>query len=120
DVDVERDQCLATPEQTQPTQPCFLGGLSPGDAHDVDIAIGVPSRLEPTLELTMVNEGHALPVGRNDPRRTGQVPWPTGAMGTVGMGLDQLANSSDRLPFVRVTLNVAVEEQEKVVTGHCK
>ena len=82
-VDVEVDRSI---EGAQRGEPRLLGGLTQRGGRHGGFAVGVPTRLQPLLELRVEEHEHSPTSLLHHDRRTGEVPLETGSMEGVGMG----------------------------------
>ena len=66
----------------------FLPGLAQGRAGQVAVAVGVPARLQPAIELAVVGEQRAPAIGADQPRGSGEMALqPLAAVGIRARGL---------------------------------
>lgn len=84
-VDVDRRS-----HHRQIFEPGLFGGLSPGDPSEIGIAIGVTTRLEPTLQLGVEQQQARTSTRINDERRAGEMSRPTGSIRNIAVSVDQL------------------------------
>ncbi len=52
----------------------FLFGFTQRHPRQIGVTVGMPAELQPPVELAVMGEQCALPIGRDQPSRAGEVP----------------------------------------------
>lgn len=94
DVEIEGRRLGARGGVAELGQAGLFGRLAIRDFGGVGLAVGVASRLEPAIELAVVDEQKTIAGRGGDPGRGRDVPWAAGAIKTVGVGDDKLADAA--------------------------
>ncbi len=92
DVDVEGPRSAAV--EVESAEPCLFEGLPKRDLLAARLAgVGVATRLEPAVELAVVQQEHPPARGRDDDRAPGQVALRDPTIEGVGVASDKVENA---------------------------
>ena len=58
------------PFANQVTKTRFFSRFTQGHAGQIDVAIGVPAKLQPTIQFPVMRQQHPLPVSAHQPGRS--------------------------------------------------
>jgi len=86
-VDIDGQKCTAAAEKSEVAHPRLLARLPQGDLGHIGIPIGVPSELEPPIELAVMGEEKLTSIAGEDPCRSCNVSLAASALETIGAPL---------------------------------
>lgn len=77
DIDVQGHRLGAARQNVELFDPRLLAGLPEGNTERIGLTIGVSTRLQPSIELGVMQKEDVAVILRDDPRRTGHMPFET-------------------------------------------
>jgi hypothetical protein len=96
----------------------FLARLAQRNANDVGVSIGVSAGLQPTPELSVVQQHHGGAVAADDPRRSGHVTFDQRALEAVTMCADEVHGRAKGIVLASVDGTVRIEKIEQRAAVH--
>ena len=107
-MDVDVEQLLVGKRlEVGGREPGLLGDLAQRDLARIGLALAVPARLQPAVELAMVEQQHPRPRRVEDEAAAGQVPFGLRAQMSVGgMSAEEGADEGDVARFLLVGAGV--------------
>lgn len=90
-MDVEIDRWLT---HFEPVDPHFFVRLSQRRNGEVAVAVDMPTRLEPTIELGMMNEKGRAARWVDNQRRSGEMAIETRSIQSIGVGVAEVENAA--------------------------
>ena len=108
-VEVERRRVVARGGVAELREAGLFGRFAHRDVGGVGLAVGVAAWLEPAIELAMVDEQKTIAGRGGDPGRGGDVARAAGAIKTVGVGDDELADAVGHRRLAGMAGVVAIE-----------
>jgi putative hydrolase of the HAD superfamily len=118
DIDVQGHRLGAAGQNFELFDPRFLAGLPEGNSERIGLAIGVSTRLQPSIELGVMQEKDVAVIPRDDPGRAGHVPFETGSVETIRTTLDELDEAVYPIMLLDVTLAIPTQEPKKQSAVH--
>jgi len=92
DVNVDRNQAAVDSSDEEMPNARLLLRFANRHIDGIPLAIGMTAQLQPLVELAVMSQQAPAAIGRQDPRRSCDVPWSTGPFEAIGVIPDQPTN----------------------------